>query len=173
MLLQNNVVNLHSFLISIIFIKRNIFYLKNLELILVIILCVTCSCFSTNNFAGQPPLSNEPCHDGPILEVSYDLINVAPFDNDLSDGIFGRKIVKVPELTSVFSQPIVGEISVKVCIDRFGAVIYSEIINEETTVSNQVLLKKARGAARKYCYENDLNADEIQCGKLIFLIDIK
>lgn len=91
------------------------------------------------------------------------------------DGVFGRKIVKRNwrELFKGGNQSKgKGKIAVKICVDRAGAVRYTEILFDETTESDPKKLKQAMKAAKGYKVQEDPNAPPEQCGKLIFNLDI-
>ncbi len=92
--------------------------------------------------------------------------------DDSGAGIFGRKIVKrnwreLFSLEGNVSQSN-GNISVLVCVDRKGAVRYTEILFDETTETDSKKLKQAMKAAKGYRFQKDPNAPDEQCGKLIF-----
>lgn len=91
------------------------------------------------------------------------------------DGVFGRKIVKRNwrELFKGGDQSKgKGKIAVKICVDRAGAVRYTEILFDETTETDSKKLKQAMKAAKGYKVQEDPNAPPEQCGKLIFNLDI-
>ena len=91
------------------------------------------------------------------------------------DGIFGRKIVKRNwrELFKGGNQSkSKGKIAVMICVDRAGAVRYTEILFDETTETDSKKLKQAMKAAKGYKVQADPNGPPEQCGKLIFNLDI-
>jgi outer membrane biosynthesis protein TonB len=91
------------------------------------------------------------------------------------DGVFGRKIVKRNwrELFSGGNQSKgKGVITVKICVDRAGAVRYTEILFDETTETDSKKLKQAMKAAMGYKVQEDPSAPPEQCGKLVFKLDI-
>jgi len=65
-----------------------------------------------------------------------------------------------------------GKISTKLCFNRQGIVKYIEILPIETTVTHKAKLKRALIAAKGYEIEKDSLAPILQCGKLVFNLDI-
>ncbi len=92
------------------------------------------------------------------------------FSNDCHAGIFGRKVTY--RNISGLDLSTSGTISIKSCIDTSGHVIYSELIKEETTIRSEKVLTKTLKASLGYKFEPDNTAHCLQCGKLIFRLDI-
>jgi len=91
------------------------------------------------------------------------------------DGVFGRKIIKRNwrELFKGGNQSKgKGKIAVKICVDRSGGVVYTEVLFDETTETDTKRLKQAMKAAKGYKVQEDPSAPAEQCGKLIFNLDI-
>jgi len=91
------------------------------------------------------------------------------------DGVFGRKIVK-RNWRALFKggnqSSGQGKIAVKICVDRAGDVVFTEILFDETTETDRTKLRRAIDAAKGYKVQSDYSAPEEQCGKLIFNLDI-
>lgn len=85
------------------------------------------------------------------------------------DGIFGRKVIyrnfkNIPMHTT-------GKIVFRVCINRAGTVVYTEIDFTQTTIRDRNTLREASNAAKGYKFEPDLKAPKEQCGILRFTIN--
>lgn len=92
--------------------------------------------------------------------------------DDSGDGIFGRKVIYRPldKLAGIMTKT--GRIAIKTCVDRRGRATYVELIQNETTIFDRDLLKKALNVARYYRFEEDYSAPREQCGKITFILDI-
>jgi len=65
-----------------------------------------------------------------------------------------------------------GKVSIKLCVNNAGDVIYAETIPEETTIQDSQYLKNAVYAAKGYKVKADQDAAPIECGKLVFDLGI-
>ncbi len=65
-----------------------------------------------------------------------------------------------------------GNVSVKVCVNRTGVVIYTEILQAESSIKDRDILKKCLSAIKEYKFESDQYAPKEQCGKLNIKFDI-
>lgn len=92
--------------------------------------------------------------------------------DDSGDGIFGRRIIKIPNLADIMGEKVTGKIVVKTCINPRGNVVHTELNRAGTSIRDKTLLKKALSVAKNYTYEKDINAPAEQCGKLTFILDI-
>lgn len=95
----------------------------------------------------------------------------APYD-DSGIGIFGRRIIKTPSLAKIMTKKVKGDIVLKMCIDPEGKVIRVELNRDETTITDQALMKEALRVAKNYVYEKNIDAPAEQCGKFTFRLDI-
>lgn len=92
--------------------------------------------------------------------------------DDSGDGIFGRRVIyrALDKLAAIMTKN--GRIAVKTCVDRRGRATYVEIIQDETTIRDRAILKKALDVARSYKFEEDYSAPREQCGKITFILDV-
>lgn len=87
------------------------------------------------------------------------------------EGIFGRKVVYKDVSASKIVVSQSGVAAIKVCINPSGIVTEAEIIEAETTLTDQHAIKKYLSAAKGYRYQLKEKAPEKQCGKITFSID--
>nr|HRD09142.1 hypothetical protein [Saprospiraceae bacterium] len=87
------------------------------------------------------------------------------------NGIFKRKVIY--RNVSALPMTTSGKVVIKTCINRMGAVTFTEIINAETTIKDRAILKKTLSAAKGYKYQPDPKAPKEQCGKLTVTLDIE
>ncbi len=92
--------------------------------------------------------------------------------DDSGQGIFGRRVIKIPNLGSLMQNDVTGKIVVKMCVNPRGDVIHTELIRKETSITNRAKLKRALEVAKNYKYEKDIDAPREQCGKFTFKLDI-
>jgi hypothetical protein len=85
-------------------------------------------------------------------------------DNDLSEGITGRKVLNAPSVDSKDTS----KVAIKICVNQGGVVTYAEIIPGETTLKDKTTLIKYLKAARNYTVQPDKTAPKEQCGKLTY-----
>ncbi|MBT8189458.1 MAG: hypothetical protein KJO29_03425 [Bacteroidia bacterium] len=90
--------------------------------------------------------------------------------DDSGDGVFGRRVIyrNVGQIPMTMS----GTVVVKVCINRAGLVTYVELLERESTITDQNILRKTAKAAQGYKFEPDRTAPREQCGKLKISLDI-
>ncbi len=87
------------------------------------------------------------------------------------DGLLTRKVIYRANLDNIIKQT--GKITINLCVNRDGQVIYAEADRARSTIRNRDILKKAVAAAKKYRYEKDYTVAERQCGKLSFVVKIQ
>ncbi len=85
----------------------------------------------------------------------------------------GRKVIfrnhkQMMEVISIGS----GKIFVKVCMDRKGDAVYTEIDQSNTTITDKRTLSKALNMILGYKFEADHNAPEYQCGMIKLFLEI-
>ena len=86
------------------------------------------------------------------------------------NGIFKRKVIY--RNVGALDMSKSGKVVVKTCINKMGYVTYSEILQNESTITDKAILKKTLKAAQGYKYEPDIRAPKEQCGKLTISLDI-
>lgn len=81
-------------------------------------------------------------------------------------GIFGRQATD----TNRRGFPILKDsrTSIKVCVDRLGNVTFAEIIEKETTITDQATLKKYLKGAWGMKFQPDATAPVEECGKVVW-----
>jgi hypothetical protein len=92
-------------------------------------------------------------------------------NQNLNDPL-GRAIIEIPNLGSLLRSHLTGLITVKMCVNPAGDVIYSELLKDETTITDKRILKEALKVSRAYKFEKDLNAPEEQCGTFTFKLEV-
>lgn len=86
------------------------------------------------------------------------------------DGIITRKIIYRENITG--AAKISGRITLNVCIDRAGRVIYAAYDPEKTTITDNEIIRQASILALRYRYEAKYNAPQRECGQLTFIFSI-
>jgi hypothetical protein len=86
------------------------------------------------------------------------------------DGIITRKIIYRENITSVAKMN--GRVTLDICIDREGKVIYAAYDPEKTTITDNELIKQATYLAVRYRFEAKYNAPKKEWGKLTFIFRI-
>lgn len=90
-------------------------------------------------------------------------------DDFRGDGLLTRKVIRRANVESLIKEP--GRMVINLCVNRDGAVVFSEVNKRMTTLEDKKLLKDAEYTATKYRYEKDYTAAERQCGRLTFIIE--
>jgi outer membrane biosynthesis protein TonB len=91
-------------------------------------------------------------------------------DNNLQEGVFGRKVMKRPNIKGLTKER--GKVAIKVCISQEGTVIASKYLPKFTTIKDSKLIASAMRAVRYYKFDVDYTAPKKQWGKLTFIFDI-
>lgn len=91
-------------------------------------------------------------------------------DNDLAEGVFGRKVMKRPNIKGLTKEK--GKIAIKVCVSQEGSVIATKYLQNLSTIYDAKLVAAAVRAARLYKFDVDYTAPQSQWGKLTFVFDI-
>jgi hypothetical protein len=86
------------------------------------------------------------------------------------DGIITRKVVYREDITGV--AKVNGRVTLNVCIDREGKVVYAAYDPEKTTITDKEIIKQATYLAVRYRYEAKYNAPKRECGQLTFIFRI-
>jgi hypothetical protein len=86
------------------------------------------------------------------------------------DGIITRKIIYRENITSVAKMN--GRVTLNVCIDRQGKVVYAAYDEAKTTITDKELIKQATYLALRYKYEANYTAPKRECGQLTFIFRI-
>ncbi len=92
-------------------------------------------------------------------------------DEDLQEGVFGRRVVFRPNIKGLVKEK--GRVAIKVGVARDGKVIVSKYIRSLTTIKDPKLIAAAVVAAKRYRFDVDSKAPAKQWGKLTFIFDIK
>lgn len=91
-------------------------------------------------------------------------------DDSLQEGVFGRKVMKRPNIKGLTKTK--GKIAIKVCVSQEGTVIATKYLQKLSTINEAKLIASAMRAARRYKFDVDYSAPKKQWGKLTFVFDI-
>ena len=91
-------------------------------------------------------------------------------DYALQEGVFGRRVMKRPNIKGLTKEK--GRIAIKVCVSQQGTVIASKYLSKFSTLKDPVLIAAATKAARYYKFDVDYSAPKKQWGKLTFIFDL-
>jgi hypothetical protein len=86
------------------------------------------------------------------------------------DGIITRKVIYRENITSVAKMN--GRVTLDICIDRAGNVIYAAYDPEKTTITDNEIIKQATHLAIRYKFEAKYNAPKKEWGELTFIFRI-
>jgi hypothetical protein len=86
------------------------------------------------------------------------------------DGIITRKVIYRENITSV--AKVNGRVTLDICIDREGKVIYAAYDPEKTTITDTEIIKQATYLAVRYRFEAKYNAPKKEWGELTFIFRI-
>ena len=86
------------------------------------------------------------------------------------DGIITRKVIYRENITSVAKMN--GRVTLDICIDRAGKVIYAAYDPEKTTITDNEIIKQATHLAIRYRFEAKYNAPKKEGGELTFIFRI-
>ena len=86
------------------------------------------------------------------------------------DGIITRKVIYRENITSVAKMN--GRVTLDICIDRAGKVIYAAYDPEKTTITDNEIIKQATHLAIRYRFEAKYNAPKKEWGELTFIFRI-
>lgn len=86
------------------------------------------------------------------------------------DGIITRKVIYRENITSVAKMN--GRVTLDICIDRAGKVIYAAYDPEKTTITDTEIIKQATYLAVRYRFESKYNAPKKEWGELTFIFRI-
>ena len=86
------------------------------------------------------------------------------------DGIITRKVIYRENITSV--AKVNGRVTLDICIDRAGNVIYAAYDPEKTTITDNEIIKQATHLAIRYKFESKYNAPKKEWGELTFIFRI-
>jgi hypothetical protein len=86
------------------------------------------------------------------------------------DGIITRKVVYRENITGVAKES--GKITLDLCIDRQGKVIYVAYDPVNTTITDNDIIRQASHLAARYRFEAKYNAPKRECGKLTFIFRV-
>ena len=92
-------------------------------------------------------------------------------DDFSGDGLLTRKVIYRASLNEIMKET--GKIVINLCVNRDGAVVFSEVDEERTTIKNPLLMKKAEMIIAKYRFEKDYTVAEKQCGSYSYLLKIE
>jgi hypothetical protein len=86
------------------------------------------------------------------------------------DGIITRRVIYRENIASVAKEN--GRITLNICIDRQGKVVYAGYDPDKTTITDKEIIKQATYLALRYRYETKYNAPLKECGQLTFIFRI-
>jgi hypothetical protein len=86
------------------------------------------------------------------------------------DGIITRKVIYRENITGV--AKVNGRVTLKICIDRQGRVIYAAYDPEKTTITDTQIIKDATYLATRYRFESKYDAPKKEWGSLTFIFSI-
>lgn len=86
------------------------------------------------------------------------------------DGIITRKVIYRENITGAAKMS--GRITLDICIDRQGKVIYAAYDPEKTTITDKEIIKQATHLAIRYRFESKYNAPKKEWGELTFIFRI-
>lgn len=101
-------------------------------------------------------------------EANHD---IAKYD-DSGNGVFGRRVIYrniAPILKDAKGKS--GKIQFKVCVNPHGSVIFAELNEQGTTITDNETLKNALKTIYDYKFEPKSGAVSEECGKIIIQID--
>jgi hypothetical protein len=90
---------------------------------------------------------------------------------DMSEGVFGRKVTYRPNIKGLTKQK--GKIVIKVCVSQEGTVIATKYVQKLSTITDPKQVANAVRAARRYGFDVDYTSPKKQWGKLTFIFDLK
>ncbi|BDS14381.1 hypothetical protein [Aureispira anguillae] len=120
-----------------------------------------------SNPSGTPSEDNKP--GGKATDNSH-VSGDGGNDDNLQEGVFGRKVMKRPNIKGLTKKK--GKIAIKVCVSQEGTVIATKYIPKFSTINESKLIAAAMRAARRYRFDVDYTAPKKQWGKLTFIFDI-
>lgn len=91
-------------------------------------------------------------------------------DDNLQEGVFGRKVMKRPNIKGLTKTK--GKIAIKVCVSQEGTVIATKYLAKISTIKEAKLIASAMRAARRYKFDVDYTAPKKQWGKLTFIFEL-
>ncbi len=150
---------------------RRIFFFSFLTL-----LCS--SCIKTDRIAsGESTKLNYSSIEAQIgSDLKYDPYNLSEnldifFNTNDSNSPGGRKILyRDLNCLSRLSNDESGTISLQICINRVGEVVYSKYLQHESSINTNLTVRDYIKCSVSYKFQEDENAPEYQCGKLSFKI---
>lgn len=87
------------------------------------------------------------------------------------DGIITRRVIYREDIGRI--AKVNGRVTLNVCIDREGKVIYAAYDPEKTTITDNAIIKEASFLALKYRYERNYSAPKRECGQLTFIFRLE
>lgn len=87
------------------------------------------------------------------------------------DGIITRRVIYREDIGRI--AKVNGRVTLNVCIDREGKVVYAAYDPEKTTITDNRIIKEATYLALKYRYEKNYTAPKRECGQLTFIFRIE
>ncbi len=86
------------------------------------------------------------------------------------DGLLSRKVIKRTNLGNIVKES--GKITVNICVNRDGKVIFAEADRSKSTIKDRTVLKNAEVALKGYVFEKDYTVAERQCASYSFLVTV-
>lgn len=117
--------------------------------------------------SGSPSDKNNP---GGKATNNHDASGDGGDDDNLQEGVFGRRVMKRPNIKGLTKTK--GKIAIKVCVSQEGTVIATKYLAKISTIKEAKLIASAMRAARRYKFDVDYTAPKKQWGKLTFVFDL-
>ncbi len=86
------------------------------------------------------------------------------------DGVITRKVIYRENIAGVAKES--GRITLNICIDRQGRVVYVAYDPEKTTIADNEIIRQASHLAARYRFEAKYNAPKKECGQLTFIFRV-
>ncbi len=86
------------------------------------------------------------------------------------DGIITRKVIYRENITGVAKES--GKITLDICIDRQGRVINVAFDPNNTSITDNEIIRQASHLAARYRFEAKYNGPQRECGKLTFIFRV-
>jgi len=141
---------------------------------LSLFLIFTLSCKTSQNIEfDKASLKNYKISDNLTLGVLDSITQAAIDISSVRDSFAfgkGRKII-YRDISAAKSATLVsGDIKVIVCINREGIATYAEVQQDSSSIKDRLVLKNHLRSAAKYKFEPQIDAPEVQCGKITYTI---
>ena len=86
------------------------------------------------------------------------------------NGVITRKVIYREDISKV--AKVNGKVTLNICINRQGRVVYAGYDPEKTTITDHEIIKQATDLALRYRFEEKYSAPLKECGQLTFIFII-